>query len=233
MFECEILKIIDETSDVKTFRLSRPKGFVFTPGQFCKVGIDEDECKPFTMSSSPLSEDYIDFTIKLMTNVTKKLFSLNVGDKVCVSEPRSTKMDFDDTVTDNVVFIAGGSGITPFITAMRYAVEKNLSNKMILFFGNRTQADIIYKEELLELGSKDNIDVVNVLSEEEWDGETGHINSDIIKKYVDVSKKYIWYLCGPPGMVDTITEQLIEIGIPESDLRFDTWKMPSKTDLEK
>jgi NAD(P)H-flavin reductase len=232
----EIIKLIQETPDVKTFRITKPHNFTFIPGQYCLVSfLDKiefmDEARPFTFTSSPTQKDFIDLTIKLMGDFTKELFKLDQGTKLQIDGPKGESLNFDENIKENVVFIAGGSGITPCIVALRYATAKNLPNKMMLFFSNKTFKDIIYGKELEILNHK-NITIINTISDEipgDWHGETGRINKAMIEKYVKIPSKWLWYVCGPPPMVTAIKNILHDLNIPEEKLRIEEWQLPGKS----
>lgn len=227
-FYAEILNIIDETHDVKTFRLKRPKELKFKPGQYCLVGIDDvhfsGESRPFTFSSSSLADDYFELTIKKIGEFTGRMFKLNVGDKLLIKGPMDSRLAFDETIK-YIVFIAGGSGITPFMSAIRYVKDKDLNNEIILFYSNKTRQDIIYKK---ELDSFDKIKVVYPLTDENPDGKTGRIDILMIKNHLGDLSKYSYYLCGPPGMVNGLKTSLIEEDIPEQNVFFEDWQIPGK-----
>ncbi len=233
----EVIKIEKETHDVKTFRLKLEKKLDFIPGQYCLVSFLDDKYpedeKPFTYASSPTQKDYMELTVKKMGTFTKALHSLKVGEKLRIDGPRGESLNFDQSVKENVVFIAGGSGITPFMSSLIYAVDKNLPNNFVLFFSNRTVKDIIYREELDEMGKRDNIKVINTLTQEapeDWRGEEERVDKEMIKKYVNNLSDKLWYICGPPPMVDAMEKILIELNVPEDNLRIEDWQIPGKHD---
>lgn len=224
-FETEIIEIRDETYEVKTFRVRNPSNFSFIPGQYCLVELD-DISKPFTFSNIP-KEDYLELTIKKLGEFTSKLFELSRGDKLKINGPMGETLNFNEDIKDNIVFIAGGSGITPFISSIRYIIDKNLPNKVVLLYSNRTREDIIYKKELDKL--KDNIKVVYFLTRDEMEGaENQRINKEIISKYIDNVKDMLWYVCGPPRMNSGIREILKELNINKDKIRIESWEIPGK-----
>lgn len=231
--EARIKDIRKETHDVKTFRLDPEKDIEFTPGQYCLVSIvgsEEGVNKPFTFASSP-TRDYIELTIKRIGEFTTALHNLEPGDKLELQGPRGESLNFDETVEEDVVFLAGGSGITPFISAIGYALNKNLENQMTLIFGNRTKGDIIFEEELKKIDDKKGFNIVNTLSDEwpdNWQEETGIIDKEMVRKHVDNPKKKIWYICGPPPMVDAMNELLEDLEVPEENIRYENWMIPGK-----
>lgn len=249
-YTAKILQIIDETPDVKTFRVKRPEQYDFLPGQYTMVSIPShpifsNKTIPLTMSSSPLETQYIDFTVKLMKEFTHALFNLNIGNDIAFNEPKPSKLAFDESLTEQntkqktIVYIAGGSGITPFMSAIRYVVQKKLNTKIILLFGNRTVADIIYKKELEQI-QKDNpnIQIVNVLSQENnilqnTNMIAGRIDKEKIQKYVTELNNSIIFLCGPPPMTASVKTTISELNVPEQNIRFDKWELPGKGTIEK
>jgi ferredoxin-NADP reductase len=233
--EAEIVEIKQETHDVKTFVLKTAENIAFVPGQYCMISIPDneelgDEARPFTFSNNP-GEDHVEITVKRTGSFTGAMHRLQKGAKLHVKGPLGEKLNFDESVKDDVVFVAGGSGITPFMSAIRYAVSKNLSNRIVLLYGNKTVSDIIYKDELNVLNEKENITVTNVLSgsiPEVWDGLRGRIDKDMILAQIDKPAEKLWYVCGPPPMVEDINKILLDIGLPEEKVMSEEWQIPSK-----
>lgn len=235
-FATKIINIIDETHDVKTFVVEKPKDFTFIPGQYCMVCLLDDDgevClrKPITFSNSP-SEPVLELTIKEVGNFTKQIFALKIGDKLKIDGPRGKELNFDGTLKSDIVFVAGGSGITPFRSILRFAVENKLSNNFTLLFGSVLEKDIIYRKELDELDKNNsNIKVVHVVSDDDhFLGEGGYIDEYIIEDYVKDPKEKHWFLCGPPKMIDSIESILDKLGVEKTHIHIDPWKMPGKND---
>lgn len=231
--ECTIIEIIDETPDVKTFRL-RPKTSIdFIPGQYLLLSMNGEQ-RPFTFSSSPTEKEYFEITVKKMGKFTQTLHSILKGTSVTVDGPLGESLKFDETVKQDVVFIAGGSGITPFMSAIRYAVAKSLPNKSALFFSNRTEQDIIFRKELDEINkSSKTIKTIFTISDEiskDWKEESGRINQAMIEKYVKLPKKKLWYLCGPPPMIAAMKQILTDMKVPAKNLRIEEWQIRGKND---
>ncbi|MBD3155258.1 MAG: oxidoreductase [Candidatus Aenigmarchaeota archaeon] len=233
----ELIEIRKETHDVKTFRLKLDEKLDFIPGQYCLISFTDEKYpdgkKPFTFATSPTENSYVEFTIKKMGEFTTSLHGLSKGEKLEMDGPRGESLNFDESVDKDVIFITGGSGITPFMSALRYSIDKNLKNKLTLFFSNRTLEDIIYRKELGKLGGKDHIEVIHTLTQkvpDNWEGEEGRIDKEMIKKYVDNLSEKLWYICGPPPMVDAMRELLTELNVPEDNLRIEDWQIPGKHD---
>lgn len=232
-FNTKVLDVIDRTHDVKSFVLEKPSDFKYIAGQYCMVSFPDDEVKkPFTFSSSP-TEDTIEITIKVMGNFTQKIFKAQVGDELIIKGPFGEELNFDETVDKDVVFVAGGSGITPFISAIRYAYDKCLKNNLILIFANRTAQDIIFKEELCSC----KIPIVHFLSaEEDPKGDLeyvpGRINKEYIQSHIENLSEKLWFLCGPPRMQDAVKAMLLECNIPPENIKIEPWNMPNKNEID-
>ncbi len=152
MAEQYITKIIETkavTHDVKRFRLEKPAGYHFTPGQATDVCINKEKFKeerrPFTFTS--LNEDpYLEFTIKRYADhhgVTDELHRLNPGDELILHDVWGAI-----SYKGPGYFIAGGAGITPFMAILRQLYRDKQLQDNHLFFSNKTAEDVIYEHEL-------------------------------------------------------------------------------------
>ncbi|MFP4115594.1 MAG: ferredoxin--NADP reductase [Candidatus Aenigmatarchaeota archaeon] len=233
--EAEIKRTWMETHDVRTFRLEPEENIEFTPGQYCLVSIVGSDKhrgveKPFTYANSP-TRDYVELTIKRMGDFTTALHKLEQGEKLRLNGPRGQSLNFDESVAEDTVFIAGGSGITPFMSMIRYAIDRDLENRMTLIFSNRTEKDIIFREELERIDSRDGFKVVNTLTDnwpEDWESETGLIDRELLERHVERPERKLWYICGPPPMIDAMEELLLEMEVPEEKIRYESWTIPGK-----
>lgn len=199
------------THDVWKVVTEKPAGYEFTPGQATEISINqrnwEDERRPFTFTSLP-GNDYLEFTIKSYPEhkaVTNELMQLKANDELILHDVFGAI-----AFKGPGVFIAGGAGVTPFISIFRFlkSTKALAGNKLI--FANKTKADIILKEEFETLLGDD---FINVLSEEKAEGnEYGRINEALLKKHVTDHAAKI-YICGPEPMMDAVESQLAAIGI--------------------
>ncbi len=204
------IKTIDKvTHDVLKIVTDKPTGYAFVPGQATEISINkaewQNEKRPFTFTSLP-ENDYLEFTIKTYPShksVTNELLQLKVNDEFILH-------DVFGAIAFNGegVFIAGGAGVTPFISIFRFLQSTNeiAGNKLI--FANKTKSDIILKEEFEKLLGKN---FINVLSDEKEEGyEHGYINEGLLKKHIAGNDLKI-YLCGPEPMMDAIEKQLLSL----------------------
>jgi len=209
----KILKIEKVTHDVKRFQFEKPEGYKYKPGQATDVSINipslKDEKRPFTFTSLN-SADYLEFTIKIYTDhdgITNKLGNLKPGSELIIRDVWG-----DIHYKGDGTFIAGGAGITPFISIFRDLKQKNKIGSNFLIFANKTVKDIILENELKLLLGKS---FVNILSGEKASGYSfGTINKEFLKKIIP-ARTSNYYLCGPPPMMEAVIKQLTAIGISE------------------
>ncbi|MGV8150245.1 MAG: ferredoxin--NADP reductase [Candidatus Woesearchaeota archaeon] len=227
-----ILEINRETSDTVTVTVTKPSGFQYRSGQYVMIGIGRTvngkKNIPITFASSP-TEDKLRFTIKNYGGYSNDLINSRIGDSWIISKPMGEAYNFDESHTENLVFLSAGSGITPFISIMRYIRSKGMNNKIIMLNGNCKYEDIIYRTEL-DFLSKDNIYIMNTLEkfDDSWRGEKGRITKDMILKYVNSERlnDYAWMICGPPLMVNSLEKDLKSLGV--KDVRRDKWEIPGR-----
>jgi ferredoxin-NADP reductase len=214
-----IVKILDNffvTHDVKSFIVERPENYNFKPGQATEVAINkqgwEEESRPFTFTNLP-NDDFLQFIIKTYPDrngVTNEMLLLKDGDELSLHEVFGA-IQYKGKGT----FIAGGAGITPFISILRHLKSQNKLVGNRLIFANKTKDDIILKKEFEGLLGKQ---FINILSEEKAEGyHHGMINGDFLEKNL-TGHTGKFYVCGPPPMMDAVLEQLSPLGIPESSI---------------
>ncbi len=218
-YEVTLLMSTFVTHDVKRFVVSRPDGFIFTPGEGVELAIDapdwRDEGHPFTPTS--LTDDrVIEFTIKgypQHEGMTRELHGLKPGARLHMSKPFGTIHHRGPGT-----FIAGGAGITPFITILRDLARKGELDGHGLIFSNKTPADIIYEKELRHyLGERCHF----ICTKEEAHGyEHRRIDAAYLRETLDDFGQN-FYLCGPPGFMDAVTESLKEQGADPQALVFE------------
>jgi ferredoxin-NADP reductase len=208
----KILKTEYVTHDVKRFRVEKPAGFKYLPGQATEITMKGRENEvgkgPFTFTS--LNEKgYLEFTIKIYQTgkLTKELGKLKAGDELIIHDVWGTI-----TYQGQGVFIAGGAGVTPFIAIFRqlYKDSKIDDNKLIL--SNKTDEDIILKDEFEKMLGKN---FLNVLTREKSDKFYNQkIDKDLIKKLVNDFNQH-FYICGPDKFVEDIHNILNDLKVPE------------------
>ncbi len=172
-----------------------------------------DESRPFTFTGLP-GEDELEFVIKIYEShggVTNQINKLEKGDELILREPWGSI-----SFSGEGVFIAGGSGITPFIAILRHLEKEGELEGNKLIFANNTAGDIILEDELREMLGRDSF--INVLAEkEEGDYHQGYVSKELLEEHVtDFSNMF--YLCGPPPMMKAVLSDLKELGVDDRQI---------------
>jgi len=212
--EHQVLKIksIDNiTHDVIRIVTAKPFGIDFLPGQATKIAINKhgwlEEERPFTFTSLPRN-DWLEFTIKIYPEnegFTNELLTLKENDELILEGIFGTI-----NYKGEGVFIAGGAGITPFISILRGLKDKNEIGNNILVFANKSKDDIILENEFGELMGDS---FINILSEEEVAGyHFGRITEEFLKANI-INFEQQFYICGPPPMMIDVEKQLLNLGV--------------------
>lgn len=210
----KIKSIKKVTHDVLQIVTEKPERYNFTPGQATEVSINKQDWKdkknPFTFTCLP-SNDFFEFTIKTYPShkgVTNQLLQLKEDDELILHDVFGAI-----SYKGEGVFIAGGAGVTPFISIFRYLKSGNRIGNNKLIFANKTKADIILEEEFRKLLG-DNF--INILSDEKVDGyANGQITEDFIKAHRGKINA-LFYVCGPPPMMKEMEKQLTNLHVDEN-----------------
>ncbi len=198
------------TPDVIKVVTEKPTGYEFIPGQATEIAINKDgwqqESRPFTFTCLP-EDNFLEFTIKTYPEhkgVTNELLHLKVNDELILHDVFGAI-----TYQGEGVFIAGGAGVTPFISIFKQLKAKKEIGKNALVFANKTKPDIILEKEFNDLLGDA---FINILSDEKLEGyHYGRITEEFLKANIkDFSQQF--YVCGPPPMVDAVLKQLANLG---------------------
>lgn len=204
------VKSVDKvTHDVLKIVTEKPPQYFFTPGQATEISINKEgwqnEKRPFTFTCLP-DNDYLEFTIKtypLHKGVTSQLLQLKRNDELILHDVFGAI-----GYKGEGMFIAGGAGVTPFISIFRYLESKDELRNNKLIFANKTKADIILESEFKKLLGKN---FINILSDEKVPGYAyGQITENFIEANNSSGNK-MFYICGPPPMMESIEEQLANL----------------------
>jgi ferredoxin-NADP reductase len=215
----KIKAIENVTHNVKRFQCEKPQDYCFIPGQATEVSINkkgwEDKLRPFTFTC--LNEaPYLEFIIKIYRDhpgVTNQLNTLAVGDELIVRDVWGA-IEYKGPG----YFIAGGAGITPFIAVLRQLHKENKLAGNTLFFSNKTDRDIILKEELTAMIGEN---AIYVITNGQSNGHhNGYINEQFLTTHVTDFNRH-FYLCGPPSMVEALQGILTKLGAAPQALVFE------------
>ena len=225
-FETKIIEIIPRTADVTSYRFPRPPELTYKPGQYFFITIkqgDRELTKHFSFSSSPTDKDHFEFTKKFTDHeYSMALKAAKVGDWARIDAPYG-QFTFEGEYP-KIALLAGGIGITPFISICKNATDERLNSKITLFYGCQTENDIAFKQELEKMQEQNkNLKIVFMVNEvsSQWKGATGVINAEMIKKELPDYKDNLFYVCGPPPMVKAMETLVESIGLPKTQLKLE------------
>jgi len=230
-YEVELIKKEPAAKDSSSFYFQRPQQFDFLPGQFMRLSLtipEPDErgnSRFFSIASSPTEKDFLMITTRADHSAYKKtLFSLASGTKVSLTAPYGVFILKPEETTPHV-FLAGGIGITPFRSMIRYAADMKINIPITLFTSFRSFEDIVFQKELAGIAKEYSwFKLVETITQPEaskspWLGNVGRIDTDLIKKHVSVFSTSLFYIAGPPAMVDSMEDLLKSLGINELQIR--------------
>lgn len=227
-FETSVKEIIPRTTDISSFRFPRPAEFSYKPGQYMIVTIesgDKELMHPFSISSSPTEKDWIEFTKKFTINeFSTALKALKPGDDAIIDGPYG-KFTFEGEYP-KIGMLTGGIGITPFRSMCKYSTDMHLSTDIVLIYGCRNPSKIAFKNELEKMQVQNkNLRAVFTVNEakSDWKGSVGNITVNMVRKEVPDYKERVFYACGPPGMVQEMVNLLRELGLPDNQLKLESF----------
>ena len=227
----KIAAINQETPTIKSFRLDlRGQDFEYRSGQWVDffVRIEGAEAVGgYSITSNPTHKGYIDLAIKLdgYGVVTQHLHKqARVGDEVDIQVGGDWYYARD--MADSVVLLGGGIGLTPLMSIVRYVDEDAPETRLDLVYSVQTPSELLFREELEAMAERNsrirNIFSVTKPGSESWKGRTGRIDADLLKQE-DVDLEALFYICGPPEMIQSMMAMLGGMGVPESRILYERW----------
>ncbi|OJV17272.1 MAG: hypothetical protein BGO21_25600 [Dyadobacter sp. 50-39] len=232
--------IFVETPNVKTYRLTDPEGkripFNFLPGQFITVTVNPAGVpvkRSYTIASSPTHTEYCEITVKHEEKGTVSHYMHNevhIGELMQFTAP-SGKFTFTETHADSAVFIGGGVGLTPMMSAVRYLTDRSWKGEIYFFLTCKNENSIIFREELLYLQKRyPNLHVFFVLSQQQGEAGVdfipGHITKEIIMERVpDITTRMI-HICGPKPMMDAVKLMMDALKVPKENVMLEVFAGP-------
>lgn len=224
----KLLAIEVDTHDTKTFRFELPADATLDmlPGDFLYLHatLNGKQIKrAYTPSSLPGTTGFFDLTVKRYETgtISKYLHEQQIGDTVLMSGP-NTGGHWVDGMAKQVGFVAGGTGITPMISIIRWILAKKINAELFLLFANKTESDIIFQQEWdRNVRDYPNFHCHHVLEQPPpgWTSSTGRITPDLLRHSLPPpGSNTCVFLCGPPPMVDALEATLKELSYPEQSI---------------
>jgi ferredoxin-NADP reductase len=209
-------------------------GFAFEAGQnadFTLIDPPETDAegnvRTFSFASSPHHRDFFMIATRMRPTAFKNsLRSVPLGTKLMVEGPIGNMVLHEDPSKPAVLF-AAGIGITPFRAMLEWATERKLPHQFTLFYSNRTPAATAFLDDL-EAWSERNpnirlVPTITDLADPAWRYETGRVDEAMVARYVPDLERPVYYLAGPPGMVEAVKKLLLDRGVSRDNVKFETF----------
>ena len=219
----EMVTIENEARDLKTFRLAfcngdDKKDFKHECGQFAMLSIPGAGESPLGIASSPMDEEYLEFTVKCYSTgvVTTALHNLEEGTRIGVRGPYGNSFPLKEMEGKNVLIVGGGFAFTTLRSTIRYMLdEKNRTRfkNITVIYGARNPGELIYKPELKEWEERDGIEMYVTVDrgDENWKGREGFVPA-VLREVAPSSENAIVLVCGPPIMLKFTMLPLLDLG---------------------
>jgi predicted ferric reductase len=229
--EYQVTDVQQESRDVHTLTLAAEKAspLCIRPGQFMFLKLirpgRSSEMHPFTIADASSKGRRLQATIKQSGNFTDTIAQTQPADRARVECPFG-RFSYIFHDPPEILFIAGGIGITPIMHMIRHLREHEDHRPVTLLYANKTPDDILFGDELVRL--PENFKTVHVLSQADdtWSGERGYITAEIIHKHAGqtLPKAHV-YLCGPPVMMEKVLEVLHALEIRNSKIHYERFSL--------
>ncbi|MDZ7593779.1 MAG: FAD-binding oxidoreductase [Thiobacillus sp.] len=230
-FDAQIAAIIPATPSIHVLRLAIPDpAFRFLPGQWVDLSIEVEgvtHTAGYSITTSPIHQGGIELAIKSSAHhpVARWVHEqARVGDAIRISQGQGPFVYLPE-MSDNVVLIGGGVGITPLLSIFRHVRDARLPTQAHLVYSVSDSREILSRDELdAAARSHDNLHVSITVTQPDadWHGLTGRI--DPVKLHaLDVPDDTLYYLCGPKGMVEDMSTLLHDLGVPMNRIIFEKW----------
>lgn len=230
-YETRLEKHEEIAKGTMAFHFEKPEDFHFKAGQAIELVLPDlsgndaqSDRHVFSIVSAPFENRLAIATRMRDSRFKGALGSLSAGAPVQIEGPFGS-LTLHNTRTRPAVFIAGGIGITPFVSILRQAAKDRLAQRLVLIYSNRRPEDAAFLAELQALEQHlENFRLLATMtqmseSETSWPGATGTIDADVVKRAVDGLSAPIFYLAGPPKMVESMRNVLNVVGSDDDDIR--------------
>ncbi len=224
---------IDLAKDTFGFIFSPNRQLSFLPGQYIEWTLPQKHYdsrgnrRYFTIASSPTEMD-IELGVKFYPNPSefkKALSELTPGKNISIGN-LAGDFTLPEDASKKLVFIAGGIGVTPFRSMIKYLIDIKQKRDIVLFYSNKTKEEIAYQNIFSQAANEIGLKTIYSLSDEsqlpvDWTGDRGFLTAEKIQKYVPDFKDRTFYISGPHGMVAAFEKTLADLGVPKLQIKTD------------
>ncbi|GAA0590863.1 FAD-dependent oxidoreductase [Virgibacillus siamensis] len=225
----KLLKKEEVANDTMAFHWEMPDGFEFRAGQFGEFTLinpgetdEEGNTRPFSFVYAPSENELVTATRMRDSAFKRVLKDMPEGTEVKFDGPHGN-FTLHKTESTPAVFLIGGIGITPIRSMIAEATKNKTSHDMTLLYSNHTLDDAPFMSDFEKFEEQNSnfkfVPVMTQTDSDEWNGESGHIDEEMLKRYVSDVSTPIYYLAGPPDMVKAMYKLLVDAGANEDNIR--------------
>lgn len=230
--DATILRIQQETPTVKSFLFDLGGvDLPFLPGQWLDLYVETGSSTAvggFSITSPPLQRGTIELAVKKLPHGAAATYlhqRAKVGESFLI-RGGSGNFHYDQNWDGPSVFIAGGIGITPLMSILRYVDQAGLNVDVLLLYCARTAAELVFYDELQGLAARNPrvrcVFTVTRPDQKKWDGRVGRIDEALLREQIPEMNS-LFYLCGPPPMQDGLSSVLAGLGVAPSSIKVERW----------
>ncbi len=232
--ECRarVARIRQETPTVKSFLLEVPAAFTFLPGQWIDLGIERPGREPlvggYTIVSSPTQRGSIELAIKRSEDSRAAAHlhdHAREGESYWIAGPAG-EFCLRPGMAAALLLVAGGIGVNPLMSMIRYLDASALSVQATLVCSARTPSELLFGDELRAIAARNSLIrclfTVTRPGVEPWAGRVGRIDRQMLAEALP-AQDALCYLCGPRGMPTAMAQALLSLGVPPGHMRFEEW----------
>ncbi|MBF8267447.1 MAG: hypothetical protein HW388_955 [Dehalococcoidia bacterium] len=229
--EARVAAIVQETPSVKSFVLELDREFTFLPGQYVDLSIYTPEgtvVAGYSITSTPLQKRVITIAVKRIPDAraaTSLHERAQVGDTFTIMGPGGG-FYYQREMGDSLVLIAGGIGITPLMSMVRYVHEARLPVDATLLYSAQCPSELAFLEELRAISAQStNIRCFFTVTRpqgEYWEGRVGRIDREMLREHT-LRRESLFYICGPGEMPRQMSELLRGLGVDSSRIKTERW----------
>lgn len=232
-----INKIRKDTADIKTFQVVKAGGgvpFNYKPGQCAMLSVPPIGEAIFSITSSPTEQDFLEFSIKNVGQVTDYLHGMEVGTEIGIRGPYGNNFPVEEFEGKDILFIAGGIGLAPLRSVINYMLDnRDDYGKIDIVYGARNPEDFVHTDDLYVNWVEEVNTDVYLTVDKECEGWAGHIG--FVPQYIEelnFSSNKVALICGPPIMIKFVLGVLEKLGFNQKNI-YTTLELKMKCGIGK